>query len=212
MREDCVFCREIEGSRNTNFAIRYPEITSRIICETDSLIAFPCIGQLTEGHFLIVSREHDCTFKQVHSRLALLPDELDELNKRVHEQLGININSSLFFEHGALNQLNGGCGIYHAHLHVVPNAGNVHPKNIFNFENENPHFSIDSTWKNLPMGNSYVFAGSKEHGFYCRLIYSPLPSQTLRKNVAHALGLDEWDWRKTSREANMILTLAKAVV
>lgn len=211
MPENCVFCREIKGSRKTNFAKRYPEIASRIIYETDSLIAFPCIGQLTKGHFLIVSREHDCTFKQVQSRLTLLSDELDELNKRVHERLGININSSLFFEHGALNPLSGGCGIYHAHLHAVPNVGNVHPKDIFNFEDEKLLCSIDSTLKSLPMNNSYVFAGSLKHGFYCRSIYSPLPSQTLRKNVAHALGLVEWDWRKTSREANMILTLAKAV-
>nr|VFK38451.1 MAG: histidine triad (HIT) family protein [Candidatus Kentron sp. SD]VFK43467.1 MAG: histidine triad (HIT) family protein [Candidatus Kentron sp. SD]VFK80637.1 MAG: histidine triad (HIT) family protein [Candidatus Kentron sp. SD] len=207
---DCVFCREIDGSRNTNFAVRYPEIKSRFIYETDSLLAFPCIGQLTKGHFLIVPRIHYCTFKHVYSNLMSLPQELDELINGVHEKLGIQIKDSLFFEHGALSQLNGGCGIYHAHLHVVPNAGVIRPNDIFDFEDREPHHHIESSWQSLSDEYSYALVGSIEDGFYFCPISVPLPSQTIRKNVAHALGLLEWDWRKTMREENLILTLEEA--
>jgi diadenosine tetraphosphate (Ap4A) HIT family hydrolase len=212
MLDDCVFCREIAGSRDTNFAIRYPGIDSRIIYGTYSLVAFPCIGQLTKGHFLIVPREHSCTFRQVKSRLASLAQELDQLNTAVHERLGIQMNNSLLFEHGALTPNNGGCGIYHAHLHVVPNVEHVHPNDVFNFGDVSPVHSVEAAWDRLSTKDSYVLAGNLPHGFYCRSIYSPLPSQTLRKNVAHALGDVEWDWRKTMWEADMISTLRKASV
>lgn len=210
MTNDCVFCREIDGGRDTNFAIRYPEIDSRIIYETASLVAFPCIGQLTRGHFLIVSREHNCTFRSIKSRLKSLSQELNELNAGVHERLGIQMEDSLIFEHGALDPLNGGCGIYHAHLHVVPNAGNVHPCHVFNFENKKPVLNLELALDKIPLNSSYVLTGSIGLGFYCQSISSPLSSQYLRRNVAHALGVNEWDWRKTMREENMISTLSVA--
>lgn len=102
MINDCVFCRELNGSRDTNFATRYPEIQSRIIYETESLVAFPCIGQLVKGHFLIVPKNHDCTLAQTHKRLNNLNQELTHLLREVHLILGFELNNSFIFEHGAL--------------------------------------------------------------------------------------------------------------
>ena len=94
MINDCVFCRELNGSRDTNFATRYPEIQSRIIYETESLVAFPCIGQLVNGHFLVVPKNHDCTLAQTQKRLNNLNQELTHLLKEVHLVLGFELTHS----------------------------------------------------------------------------------------------------------------------
>ena len=100
MVNDCVFCRELNGSRDTNFAERYPEIKSRVIFETESLAAFPCIGQLVCGHFLIVPKSHDCTLAQTQKRLSNFNQELSLILREVHLILGFELNDSLIFEHG----------------------------------------------------------------------------------------------------------------
>ena len=89
---DCVFCREIGGSRNTNFATRYPEISSRIVGETEHLVAFPCIGQLAKGHFLVAPKSHLTTFRD---SMRLCPDlwtEFYELVQSVHGLLDIDLS------------------------------------------------------------------------------------------------------------------------
>ena len=210
MKDDCVFCREIGGSKDTNFAVRYPEMKSRILHETKSLLAFPCIGQLAKGHFLIIPKVHDCTFRQIYRRLNSLKEELREQISRVHEILGMKPESSLFFEHGALDEKNGGCGIYHAHIHVVPNVSFILPKEVFNFSKQKRSPDIISSLDQLSSDVSYVLAGSVRSGFYSEPIEFHLPSQTLRKNVACQLGNSNWDWRNVFREEWLISILKEA--
>ena len=207
MPNDCVFCRELQGSRDTNFARLYPELHSRVIAETESFVAFPCIGQLVEGHFLIVPRTHECTLAQIHSRLASASNELSALLISAHKALGQSPVDSLFFEHGALSASDGGCGIYHAHLHVLPNAGHINGRGFIqsttSFENE----SLAIIYQVIPQQQSYALIGSAEHGFASWSLTEPLPSQTLRKKVAAALELDAWDWRQAEREGSLLKSL-----
>lgn len=209
MINDCVFCRELNGSRDTNFATRYPEIQSRIIYETESLVAFPCIGQLVNGHFLVVPKNHDCTLAQTQKRLNNLNQELTHLLREVHLILGFELNDSLIFEHGALGPNDGSCGIYHAHLHVLPSTNKIDASELYNFENSDPVKNIESVLKNTPIDKPYIFAGNLKDGFYHLQLKEALPSQTLRKAVANQLNAEQWDWRKSQREEYMMSTLKK---
>lgn len=209
MINDCVFCRELNGSRDTNFAARYPEIQSRLIYETESLVAFPCIGQLVKGHFLIVPKNHDCTLAQTHKRLNNLNQELTHLLREVHLILGFELNNSLIFEHGALGPNDGSCGIYHAHLHVLPSTSKIDASKLYNFESSDPIKNIESVLKNTAIDKPYIFAGNLRDGFYQKLLEEQLPSQTLRKAVATQLNKNDWDWRKAGREENMLSILEK---
>ncbi len=207
MINDCVFCRELQGSRDTNFSRLYPEHRSRVIAETESFVAFPCIGQLVEGHFLVVPRDHDCTLAQTNGRIVSAGIELTTLLNSAHEMLGRQLSDSLLFEHGALSASDGGCGIYHAHLHVLPNAGHINGRSFIEHTSSFEGNSLELLYERIPDTQSYALIGSAEHGFTSWNLTEPLPSQTLRKKVAAALGISDWDWRQAGREGSLLKSL-----
>lgn len=207
MLNDCVFCRELQGGRDTNFARLYPELRSRVIAETESFVAFPCIGQLVDGHFLVVPRVHDCTLAQARGRIVSAGIELTALLNSAHEALGRRLSDSLLFEHGALSASDGGCGIYHAHLHVLPNAGHINGRSFIESTSSFESASLELLYEGIPHKQSYALMGSAEHGFTSWNLTAPLPSQTLRKMVAAALEIGEWDWRQAGREVSLLKSL-----
>ncbi len=208
---DCVFCRELAGSRDTNFSRRYPELSSRIVGKTASLVAFPCIGQLAAGHFLIVPKFHDTTFRETLRRTADLQLQIDSISKHVHSLLEADIHDSLYFEHGAGSAADGGCGIYHAHIHVVPNAGHINLAQHFPNEacsrSNSPNEALDSLRKEGP----YILFGSPTQGFFCQSLEKALPSQTLRRLVANELQGTRWDWREAGREVGLFELVQRAL-
>lgn len=206
MENNCVFCSELAGSRKTNFAVRYPELGDRVIATTPSLVAFPCLGQLSPGHFLIVPRFHNFTFRHVQHAVPEVHDEFVYLLNRVHEVLALDLRGSLIFEHGACDPADGGCGIYHAHVHIVPKASLISHEDAIGFQPAHRATSLRQVWQGRA-NSSYVLAGSVDTGFSWSDLASPLPSQSLRRNVARSLKVDEWDWRKATRETAMFEAL-----
>lgn len=210
LHSDCVFCRELNGSRDTNFAKRYPEIASRIVGESASLVAFPCIGQLSPGHFLVVPKSHDATFRETATRTPDLRFEFQALVRHVHSLLDVNDQDSLYFEHGAGSATDGGCGIYHAHIHVIPNAGHLDLTKHFPTTDRTQSRLVHNAWSELPQDGPYIFYGSASQTFFSHKLDSALPSQTLRRIVASELNATTWDWREANREVSMLKILGKA--
>lgn len=208
---DCVFCRELGGSRETNFSKRYPEIASRIVGETTSLVAFPCIGQIGPGHFLVAPKTHISTLRNAWNRIPELHEELNALLTHVHSLFEVDPKDSLYFEHGALCPQDGGCGIYHAHMHVIPSVGNVDLTHNFSKQRLPHHLSIESALSSVNVDGCYLFFGSFVHGFFSQNLTSPLPSQTLRKLVARELSNRVWDWREAGREDGVLDMLNRTV-
>lgn len=211
-RADCVFCRELAGSRQTNFADRYPELSSRIIGETQALVAFPCIGQISEGHFLIIPKSHVATMRDAAAAVIEFGRQLAEITAHVHSLLDVSPKDSLYFEHGAEFPGDGGCGIYHAHLHVVPNAGRVDLAQHFPQQSRKFHADVLSALSELNSVGSYFMFGSHNQGFVGQGLAEPLPSQTLRRLAAKELNSDSWDWREAGREAKVFDLVRKAVI
>lgn len=207
---DCVFCREIQGRRDTNFAVRYPELMTRMVGQTDSLVAFPCIGQLTPCHFLVVPKRHYCTFADASRSCGNLVDEFQQLVMDVHALLDCDPGSSLLFEHGASKASEGGCGIYHAHVHVVPAAGHVDLGTCDASTGSREFAEFSDIWAAMEPGRPYLAYGSHTHGYAGNRLQQPLPSQYLRRAVANALGEPNWDWRGYEREAGLLRILAEA--
>lgn len=203
---NCVFCRELSGSTNTNFHRLYPDEKSRVIAETPSLVAIPCIGQLSPNHCLILPKEHYATFAEACASIDGLFDELNDILLLLAEVLSIELHTNLYFEHGAFVPAHGGCGIYHAHLHVVPEAGAI----ALNLELGVPTTSSASTLNEALSCNHddlspYVLHGSATLGFHKSVLSEPLPSQTLRKLLAEKLGHARWDWRQYGRDDDTLL-------
>src|SRR5687768_2245990 len=125
---DCDFCREIEGGRETTFRQIYQQVTpSRIVLRSENFVVLPTIGQLFVGSVLILPRRHRETFATLGEAERR---ELPALLNRVLSGVA-RFGEPIIFEHGAVSQTGGGCGVYHAHLHVVPLPAPTLPSDLF---------------------------------------------------------------------------------
>jgi diadenosine tetraphosphate (Ap4A) HIT family hydrolase len=204
--ESCVFCRENAARRDTNFARIYPEFEHRRIIEHEKYVIFPCIGQLAEAHSLIVPKRHVNTFGMVpRADLIELMDAINEFRSKYASSKEV-----LIFEHGARDANHGGCGIYHAHLHLVPLDHCPDPNDLFAFERGTTERNLENALIKAGQFDQYVLVGSLEKGFEIQELLKPLPSQFLRRNLALLLGVSGWDWRGYHREQSLIDLLERS--
>lgn len=210
----CVFCRELNNSTETNFHRLYPEEISRVIAQTKSLVAIPCIGQLADDHCLILPKKHSSTFAGACIENTELPDELEELLLSLSSILSIDLHTTQFFEHGAIAPDHGGCGIYHAHMHIVPNAGHLSLNPSAEATTNSPFGTLkEALSQGLNRSTHYILHGSPVLGFETRILGEPLPSQTLRRLLAERIGNPRWDWRSYGRDDDtLIQTLRRAAL
>jgi histidine triad (HIT) family protein len=103
--DNCVFCRIADG--------RLPSIR---IYEDRDFLAFMDIAPLTEGHFLLVTREHYAT-------LLEMPEQLLARALPLAQKLGRAAQAGLALPGFNLLQNNGqaaGQAVPHWHLHIIP--------------------------------------------------------------------------------------------
>jgi hypothetical protein len=138
------------------------------------------------------------------------PQELnaaEEIKTNLATQMRYTYGNCLFFEHGARTPDSGGCGISHAHLHIVPFPAENDPVEqlvrAFPFEEIADLLDL----KRIPPGKSYLYYESVRGNRY--VFYPPfIPSQHIRRLLAEALGIQGWDWRQSGKEETLIATLA----
>ena len=117
MTESCEFCSEFQDVRSSRFGQLYvPHLSSRVVSWSADLALMPTLGQLFKGSMLVVPYSH---FETISRMPIGLQQEI--LGAVASLELGLNgIGKVIVFEHGATSSTRLGCGIYHAHLHVVP--------------------------------------------------------------------------------------------
>lgn len=107
--EDCLFCKIIDG-----------EVPSAKVYEDEHVYAFIDIGQVTEGHTLVIPKQHakdiydlsSETAKELFSRIPKLAQAV----KDAYHPVGLNIVNN--------NGEFAGQTIYHVHLHLIPRYDN----------------------------------------------------------------------------------------
>lgn len=103
--EDCIFCRIVAG-----------EIPSRIVHETDDVLAFLDANPLAPGHTLVVPKAHHGTFADTPTDLAEeVFDVLYDLTPVVEEAVDADA-SNVAFNNGS----EAGQEIPHLHGHIIP--------------------------------------------------------------------------------------------
>ena len=194
----CTLCAEISGTVGPNLyrdlkAPGAPE--SRIVLDSAAFIAMPSLGQIVDGYTILCSREHVPSIgaSLFRAPVSELVEAIDQVRKRMKIIYGKDV---VLFEHGCgKHNLQLGCGVNHAHLHIVPVAVD---------------FSTDRrvsrlNWLRCDIHDLEAFAGS-DSGY---LFYTNpsgqgfashetdgVPSQFFRQIVADlVLKPDEWDWR-----------------
>lgn len=181
------------------------ELSTRIVFATEHFRVFPSLGQLAEGHLLLVPVAHYCA-------LADMPDEritqLQDLCDHIKTTLTRIYGPCLLFEHGIRMQGSGGCGIDHAHMHVVPvTVPGV--QDVLTQAFDGRRLGCFSEIKTSIVSEaSYLFF---EDSLAQRFIFKVdcLPSQYMRTLVAKSIGRNGWDWRNSGRETELISTVQR---
>ncbi len=202
---NCEFCDEFYGGNKNAFARWYgTQLPNRIINRTNCFGVMPSLGQLSEGHLLVVPVQHHTALADLSPTMTY---ELDQISSQIRTALRAVYGHSIFFEHGIREPGSGGCGIDHAHLHAVPVEGiGVLKKLAQTFSGYRvEHFSDIGN----VIGDSSYLLFEDRGGDRWVFSVSSLESQYMRKLIAASIGKPEWDWRSTGREPELLATLER---
>lgn len=209
MAANCEFCAEIQGQESTRFHEIYGTVLSdRGAAESWNFIAFPTIGQLFKGSLLIAPKIHEETFAKLSHKLKL---EAIEFISKMMNCIAC-YGSVIVFEHGASSDLGTGCGIYHAHTHLVPLPTVISHDELVEHTG-NTASNMFEAWCEVEDLSEYLvlrdgtgsvtwFGGTQPN-----LTFG---SQYLRRRLVEYFKLDNpWDWRKyTKIEPTLLETLS----
>jgi ATP adenylyltransferase len=180
----------------------------RVLFETDHFLVVPTVGALVEGWLLVVTKQQYMCMGAVDSEMF---DELKRLKNYISLILHRHYGDVVVFEHGPHEPAERvGCGVDHAHLHVVPlnfdlldavpavsNAtlewraadGFQAAGNLFNART--PYLYVEQ-----PVGNPKIAAAWDA------------PSQLFRRVIAQSIGSPgSFDWRTNPMELNVVSTI-----
>jgi diadenosine tetraphosphate (Ap4A) HIT family hydrolase len=201
----CDFCDEFAGGISNAFYARYQDsLQNRVLLASGSFRVFPSLGQLVEGYLLLAPLQHYAALDEMPRPLV---DELADVCQRVRAILSQNYGPCVSFEHGARGPAYGGCGIYHAHMHVVPVDGIPDP--VEALKERFPHRNLRtlSSIKEVPNRDSPYLLYEDFNSNRYRFSVGNLQSQYMRRVLAEAMGTNDWDWRAAGREERLLATL-----
>lgn len=191
----CSFCDELRTSRI--HGIPDAPIENRIIMSTDNFFVVPSVAPLGPGHLMIIPNRHVKSMTSVDSCLS---EEFNTLVLRVISKLERRYGSKPFvFEHGIASSCEGGCGISHAHLHLLPMSNAAKDRVISEVANSCGQsvvkFNLFSLLNSTHQDRSYLLVSPNAEDLF--LYYGDhWPSQFLRKLIARQLELGHWDWNE----------------
>ena len=179
-------------------------IWNTALIESRHFLVVPTLGMLVPGWLLIITKEH-------YLNMGLVPDdfypELEEVRKAVRLKLKEKFGSTVVFEHGPGRPgESSGCGIDHAHWHVVPLSVDLLPE----LETRFPGRRIANTLeikRGLSEATTYIFYENQIEEAYLFLA-NGLPCQFFRRLIAEKIGKGEhWDWHNEPGLSNIVTTL-----
>lgn len=208
----CEFCQEFGTGGPARFSEIYRGVAaSRVVARTSRFVAIPTLGQLFEGSLLVLPIAHieTCSGLDADARsemLGLIGDMLVRVATFGHP---------VYFEHGATEASAGGCGIHHAHLHIVPLPREAAPHALFP-EAEQRFERLAAAWIALQGVDHYLLFGDTNETRVHDLRTEPnrFPSQFFRRRLVEHFELNApWDWRAYDHvEPALVRTLAGAAL
>lgn len=214
----CDFCDEYKGIR-TIYNKVYGSF-DREVYSTTHFTVFPCMGQLREGHLLIVAKRHiNCIGMLLEEELKELDNIASEIKRFYMKRYGLY---TLSFEHGVLcdDGSQGGCGIYHMHLHLLPVSVTEYKEilNCLQREKQNTVLSISSfkdIGKYVKQGKTYVFVSGyrdqlNEESYIILNERNYFESQYMRKITAFVLKREIWNWKIVNNIEHELLETARS--
>jgi len=110
--EDCIFCKIVQG-----------EIPSFKVYEDDNVLAFEDINPVSEGHTLVIPKNHAENLFEISSQdLAAVQAASQRVARAIKQALNPIGIAALQLNGRGVNQ-----EVMHYHLHLVPRAGEAPP-------------------------------------------------------------------------------------
>lgn len=107
--QDCVFCKVVSG-----------QIPSVKIYENDKVLAFLDIGPISEGHTLVIHKQHTTSVANTApSMMQELAEVLPRLSKAVQKAMDADGYNVLCNNGAAAGQV-----VEHLHFHIIPRKMN----------------------------------------------------------------------------------------
>jgi diadenosine tetraphosphate (Ap4A) HIT family hydrolase len=180
----CEFCDEFAGGRANSFSVNYGrELRDRTILEADGFRVLPSLGQIVPGYLLLVPNRHHRAFADMSCEELTAAETLkDTLAGHMRAAYG----GVLFFEHGIRTPDSGGCGISHAHLHLVAFTDSREPFDQLAKEYPFDEIFAFSELRHVRAAQSYLYyetTCSRKYVFYPPFI----PSQYVRRLLSERL-------------------------
>ena len=179
-----------------------------VLYETDHFAVVPTVGALVEGWLLIVTKQpHLCmgaVAEELLCELSSLKDHVSSVLRQCYGEVAV-------FEHGPSKPRQGvGCGVDHAHLHVLPVTSSLTERvpaitdTVLEWRIVE---SVHATRKFSDAGIPYLYVEQPIGKARIAAAWDA-PSQLFRRVVADAIGLpEEFDWRNNPMESNVISTV-----
>ena len=175
--------------------------------ESANFVALASLGAMVEGWMLIVPRDHFLSMGALPIELA---NEVMEFRARVENHSARKYGTLRAFEHGpsrAKRQV--GCGVDHAHLHLVPIDFDL-------ISAAQPYLPSGLEWSNADLGACRAAHEHERDYLYIEqplgegriAVHDELGSQIFRKAIADQLGIPEqFNWRDFPQFANIARTI-----
>src|SRR6267154_4346010 len=114
MLSECDLCDEFSGGAKNSFDRIYGQNPlTRVLFRSEEFIVVPTLGQIAEGHLLLLPINHWTAIGDLSESLL---QEFAELLSAVTARLREEYGPCVTFEHGVRSGTTGGCGISHAHM------------------------------------------------------------------------------------------------
>jgi len=206
-------------SRGTNMRSRFSSIfatsaTNRPIYDQPLLeyqdwLIVPTLGAIVPNWLLLIPK--CATLNLLHWQLST-DQTIQDILATITRQLDLDPAHLIWFEHGpALYDSSVGCGIDHAHLHILFDVD-------FSFEHFTHHITSssnffwtqtnkDDPYKSLSTSYPYLIAGCKDESIYCSH-HLRIPTQYFRRVIATLSdNPSEWDYRVYPHLNNIVKTI-----
>lgn len=192
----CEFCTEfLESSQSPFIQIYQGSLKSRIVYSTQNFVALPSIGQFVDNYLLLLPKKHYESLSELSVPELIELSETFNYLKSYLSQYG----DVIAFEHGAKSISGGGCGVYHAHLHIIPLQSSI---NLFSFFKQKLIFfdSLTEAFSSLSNSDQYIVVINADNTIGTVNMTdnsNAYPSQFMRKNICNALNINmPWNWRE----------------
>lgn len=198
--DGCRLCSELKSPSSA-------KTWNQPLFESHNFVAVPSIGALVEGWILLVPKRHFLSFGAVPDCLL---EEMKEFKSFLCSALNECYGAVVAFEHGpSAASRTVGCGVDHAHLHLVPLEFDLAAA-------VSPFLPNDASWKSAEVeacqdaydrGDDYLYL-EQPIGKGRIVTHENFGSQLFRRAIAAETCVpDQYNWREHEQLSTVLATI-----